>query len=85
MFVEPEVIAALQNHVAVKIDGSDTSSACNGGVAQKFGARGFPTILLINPHSEQELKRWGGELYGKKIAEFVAELNSANQILPGSN
>ncbi len=77
LFVDPQVIATLEkNYIAVKIDGSDTSSVCNGNVAQKFGARGFPTILIVNPENEQELKRWGGELYGKKIAEFITELEN---------
>lgn len=75
LFIEPEVITSLQQqYISVKVDGSDTSSPCNGHVAGKFGARGFPTILLINPYTEEVLKRWGGELYGIKIADFVTAL-----------
>ena len=75
LFVEPTVIENLQQYyIAVKIDGSDTSSPCNGNVAGKFGARGFPTILVINPYTEEVIKRWGGELYGTKVTDFVTTL-----------
>ena len=76
LFSDPSVIATLKHFITVKIDGSDSSSPCNGNVIKKFGLQGFPTILLINPHTEQEIKRWGGELYGKKSDDFIAELEA---------
>ena len=39
--------------------------------------RGFPTILVISPDSEEVVKRWGGELYNTKVADFVASLEQA--------
>jgi len=41
---------------------------------KKYTVRGAPTILLINPETKEEIKRWGSELYDTDVEEFAKEL-----------
>lgn len=59
--------------VAVKIDGADSK---NADLIKQYHVLGFPTILLINPESQEVIKQWGPELYGKPEQEFIRELKA---------
>ncbi len=59
--------------VAVKVDGADSK---NADLIKQYKVLGFPTILLINPESQEVIKQWGPELYGKAEQEFIDELQA---------
>lgn len=58
--------------VPVKIDGAASHNAV---VIKQFKVLGFPTILLINPESQEVIKQWGPELYGSTPEQFINELD----------
>ena len=56
--------------VPVKIDGSDST---HNELIKRFHVLGFPTIVLVNPATQEIIKQWGPELYGKQADAFIAE------------
>lgn len=72
LFSDTSVLAALkENTIPVKIDGS---LAHNDVIMKQFHVLGFPTILLINPETEEVIRKWGPELYGINPHEFINHL-----------
>ena len=59
--------------VPVKVNGGD---AINDYLLQKFHVMGFPNILLINPETEEVIKRWGPELNDSNPDEFINNLKN---------
>ncbi len=80
IFTNSKVIQALQDFVAVKIDGTSASNEQFATLKQKFNITGLPTILIIDPETESILKIWNGELYDYDIDKFIQELK--NYTLP---
>ncbi len=70
------VVQSLKHFVPVKIDGSDDSHKIHTNLRKKFNIVGVPAFIIINPFDEQEIKRWGGELYELSTNEFIHELNT---------
>lgn len=67
------LIAPLINHmICVKIDASLPSSE---SFSKQFNIIGVPTIIIINPQSQQVVRRWGAELYSIEHKEFAKQLN----------
>ena len=60
----------------VKIDGSDPA---NANILKQFKVLGFPTILLLKAETQEVIKQWGPELYGKSEQEFIDELKNSIQ------
>lgn len=75
VLMKPEVLTELQKFVSIKLD-ADPSNEFYQHVQEKFPIKGVPTILIIDPASEQEIKRWGCELLEVPIADFINELKS---------
>lgn len=72
LFADSAVQSFLEsNTVPVKIDGSETA---NAHLMKRYKVLGFPTILLINPETEDVVKQWGPELYGKNPQSFITEV-----------
>lgn len=57
--------------VIVKVDGADSK---NSELIKQYQVFGFPTILLIDPASQEVIKKWGPELYGSSPEKFIEEL-----------
>ncbi|MEX0671890.1 MAG: cytochrome c biogenesis protein CcdA, partial [Candidatus Babeliales bacterium] len=53
----------LKNYVALKVDGSDPASEPFATLHKKYAIKGFPTFLLIDPHTGTIIKQWGSEIY----------------------
>ena len=62
------------NTIPVKVDGSDPA---NAALMKQFKVIGFPTVLLINPETQEIIKQWGPELYGMAAAEFIDQVKNA--------
>lgn len=62
-----------QNFFPVKINGGN---AANDYVLNQFHVMGFPTILLVNPKTEEVIKRWGPELNDVSPEAFIQELKN---------
>lgn len=70
----PKVEAYLKEHVfPVKINGGNSA---NDYLLNQFHVMGFPTILLVNPKTEEVIKRWGPELNDVNPEEFIKELKN---------
>lgn len=70
----PKVEAYLKEHVfPVKINGGNSA---NDDLLNQFHVMGFPTILLVNPKTEDVVKRWGPELNDVSPEEFIKELKN---------
>lgn len=75
LFADSSVRSAIESiAVPVKIDGSHSS---NADLLKQYHVLGFPTIILVNPHTETILHQWGPELYGKDAQEFIAQLKNS--------
>jgi thioredoxin:protein disulfide reductase len=59
--------------VPVKIDGS---LSANSEIIKHYKVLGFPTILLIDPKTEQIIKQWGPELYDTSAEQFIQEIEN---------
>jgi len=70
------VVQSLKKFIPVKIDGSNESHTIHTHLRKQFKIMGVPAFLIINPFDEQEVKRWGGELYDVSADDFVDKLNS---------
>lgn len=74
VFSDSKVRSILHNVITAKIDLSDTSDSQTKKIQQQFSILGVPTYMLIDPATEQCIKRWGSELYDKPKEQFIAEL-----------
>ncbi len=73
LFADAAVQEYLQQHtVPVKLDGSLSK---NSELLKQFHVLGFPTILLIDPQTQEVIKQWGPELYGVAPRSFIDELD----------
>jgi thiol:disulfide interchange protein len=73
----PETLENCQEYcVFVKVDGSDENHAVHAPLLKKYSVMGAPTLLLIDQENEQEITRWGGELYQKSGKEFTEQVKS---------
>jgi len=74
---------AKENLIAVELDFprrkeiSDETKKQNEALAQKYGIRGFPTILILSPEGELVQKtgyrKGGADAYVKHIEEIIAK------------
>ncbi len=73
VFANPLVEQQLKNVIPVHI-GNIEENECTQELQKKFKIMGAPTILLINPDTQCEIKRWGSELYDADVSEFAKQL-----------
>jgi thioredoxin:protein disulfide reductase len=66
----------LQTCVPVKINGADTTHEIHTDLQRSLHIIGAPTLVLLDPVTKTELKRWGAELYDSSVEKFVQELKS---------
>ncbi len=69
----PIVTEKLKDVVPVRI-GDIEATESTRALQKKYKVMGAPTILLIDPETKSELKRWGSELYDADVKEFAKEL-----------
>ena len=75
LFKNIHVRVALKTEtIPAKIDGSAPE---NAELIKRFNVIGFPTILLINPETQEIIKKWGPELDEMQDHEFVEHLYNA--------
>jgi thiol:disulfide interchange protein DsbD len=72
---DPQVQQQLAAFVPIKIENPTTIDESTQQLLQKLHVMGVPTILLIDPEKETEIKRWGGELYDQSAQSFIDELS----------
>jgi thioredoxin:protein disulfide reductase len=75
-FTKPKIIAALQTFVMLKVDGTYNSNKPYDRLKDKFGIKGFPTFLLIDPTTETIIKEWGGEIYDMADETLIKEFEN---------
>lgn len=67
------VTEKLNNVVPLHI-GDIEATESTRALQKKYKVMGAPTILLIDPETKDEIKRWGSELYDADVEEFAQEL-----------
>ncbi|TET33347.1 hypothetical protein E3J61_04230 [Candidatus Dependentiae bacterium] len=67
------VTEKLNNVVPLHI-GDIEATESTRALQKKYKVMGAPTILLIDPETKEEIKRWGSELYDADVEEFAREL-----------
>ncbi len=71
----PDVVNQCKEYcVPVKIDGSDDDHTAHSALLKKYNVVGAPTFILVNPETEDEITRWGGEVYDQTSEKFVDQL-----------
>ncbi len=73
IFTDSAVHVKLKEFVTVKIDDIEADEVTQM-VQKKFAIMGAPTLLIYDPETDQELKRWGGELYELTPVQFIETL-----------
>ncbi len=85
VFKKECVCTSMQGCTCVKVDDPDSCATDGTALTALYNVRGFPTYLLIDPHTGKEIKRWGGELYDMPQETFATELKTiiaSCEILP---
>ena len=68
-----EVQDVLKQFVALKVDGTNPASEPFATLHAQYKIKGFPTFLLIDPHTGEIIKQWGSEIYQSK-QQFIQDL-----------
>ena len=63
-------------YVLLAIDASDSKEEPYKTLRDRYDIQGVPTILIIEPTNNKELKRWTGELYNEKRNHVIADLKT---------
>lgn len=74
IFNNAQVTQQLASVVSIKIENPATVDQTTQHLLQKLHIMGVPTIVLLDPEHETEIKRWGGELYDQTAQTFIDEL-----------
>ncbi len=74
IFSQEKVMAELSKFVQLKID-SDVHTAAYEKVKAKYSSfiHGFPTYLIIDPTSEEVLKKWSVEIDSLSLEGIIDE------------
>lgn len=67
-------IQALTHVVAFQADLAKDKNISTQAIVQTFNVLGAPVCLLINPETQQVIKRWDGELDKKQFDEMIMTL-----------
>jgi thioredoxin:protein disulfide reductase len=71
----PPVVQSLLSHVVpVAIDCTNMESEQCIALQKKYAIVGLPTLLLVDPETEQIIKRWGSEILEQSRCDFKNEL-----------
>jgi thiol:disulfide interchange protein DsbD len=71
VFEDNKVKTALCSLVQLKVDATDQDSEPYKSFKTKYNLMGVPAILIIDPHTGEQLQRWGSELYELPKDEFI--------------
>lgn len=74
IFNNAQVTQQLASVVSIKIENPAMVDETTQHLLQKLHIMGVPTIVLLDPEHETEIKRWGGELYDQTAQTFIDEL-----------
>lgn len=72
----PSVAKVLtERYIVVSVNGNDADLEPFKTLKERYGIRGFPNLLIVDPEDGKELRRWRGEIEDEEISAVVAELN----------
>jgi len=63
-------------YILLAVDASDSNQEPYKALRSRYDIQGVPTIIIIEPTSGKELKRWMSELYSTKHNEVIADLKT---------
>ncbi len=76
----PAVVKELEkDYIVLSVDGTNSHLEPYVSLRPRYQVLGFPTIIVIDPHTGQELRRWQGELEDEDIAVVIQELEKHSQ------
>ena len=68
-----------ENYVLLKVNGTSSASEPFATLQQRYNITGFPTFLIINPHTKEVLYRWGSEIYTMPQEDFIRKIKNIVQ------
>lgn len=60
-----------QNYIVVSVNGNDALAEPYKTLRERYNVQGFPDIIVINPHTQAVLHRFGSELLDIDHQEFI--------------
>lgn len=71
----PKITKILNdNYVILSVDASDSNVEPYQSLKSRYDTWGAPNLLVVNPNTGQELKRWQSEMYDMSIDDVAKEL-----------
>lgn len=72
---DEKVMHELENSfVPLKVNGTQPSSQPYATIFNQFAITGFPTYMVVNPKTNQVIKRWDSKIYKMDPERFVTKL-----------
>jgi thiol:disulfide interchange protein DsbD len=62
------------NYIILSVDASDSSLEPYKTLRSKYDTWGAPNLLVVDPNTGKELKRWQSEMYDMEISDVIKEL-----------
>lgn len=70
---DPCVAKELENYVVVKVDASDADLEPYKSLQARYDVQGVPNLIIIDPYSGKQIKRWRSEIYDEDNALVAQE------------
>ena len=75
LLADESVLETFQQHyVLLKVDGTSSKSEPYAALQKQYAITGFPTFLIINPHTKEVIKRWDSKIYAMPKERFIEKL-----------
>lgn len=69
-----------KHYIILSVDASDAQTEPYKTLKAEYDTWGAPNLLIIDPKTKQELKRWQSEMYDMSIEQVVTELTHYTQL-----
>ncbi|HBL98602.1 TPA: hypothetical protein DDZ86_03085 [Candidatus Dependentiae bacterium] len=74
----PEAHEKLSSVVIVSVDCTNPQEKASAQLLKQFDVMGFPTVLLVEPHKQKVLTRWGAEILSLSLEELAQQISPVN-------
>lgn len=72
---KPAIVKALQNnYIVLSVNGNDSSAEPFKTLKETYKIKGFPNLIIIDPHTGQLLHRWQGDIEDETTNQVVKKL-----------
>lgn len=68
--------AFKENYILLKVNGTSPTSEPYATLQQRYNITGFPTFLIINPHTQEVVEKLGSEIYTMPKEDVVEKMRN---------